>query len=305
MKPFRAANFAAAVVLTSLTLAASCGRKQQQAAPAANAADTDTIVSIAYVPAIDALPFFVAAKRGLFESEGLAVNLARFSSHLDIDTALIGGSVDGAFSDIIRVEQLKKKDSLALRVITSTEAQWTLVSNRAARLNRLQQFGDKMVAMTRFSATDYLTDRTFAGVKTAAPMFKVQINNIELRLNMLLNNEMDGLWLPEPYAARALIAGHKPLVSSEKYGLKFGVLVLRQAFVNKPGGEATAAKLAKIYSMACDTINKYGLRAFDAELTEYCGADSAVIRRLPDIHFAHAKAPGDTLRAIARKYLEE
>ncbi len=302
MKALRAGYFIALTVVGSVALAAiSCGGKQHAESAAEEA---DTVVRIAYVPALDALPFFVAADRGLFAGEGLDVELTPFASHLDIDTALVGGSADGAFTDIIRVEQLLKKDSLPMRVLTSTEARWTLISNRAARLNRLQQFGDKMVAMTRFSATDYLTDRAFADVKTAAPMFKVQINNVELRLKMLLNNEMDGLWLPEPYAARAVIAGHKALLSSEKFGLKFGVIALRKAFVEKRG-EAVAEKLAKVYSMAADTINKYGLRTFEAELAKYCDADSAVVRRLPDIRFAHAQAPGDSVRAVAKKFLEQ
>ncbi len=271
----------------------------------AGEAPPDTTVRIAYVPALDALPFFVAGERGLFEAEGLDVSLMAFDSHLDIDTALAGGSADGAFTDIIRVGQLKKKDSLDLDVLTSTETQWALITNRTARLNRLQQFGDKMIAMTRFSATDWLSDRVMEGVKTNAMVFKVQINNVELRLKMLLNNAMDALWLPEPYATRALMAGHREILRSDKFGKKFGVLVLRHAFAVRKENAGVAEKLTAIYSMACDTINKYGVRSFAGELAKYCRLDSSEVNRLPLTRYSRAEKPTAELLEEAAKFLNK
>ncbi len=266
-------------------------------------APKDSVIRIAYVPALDALPFFVAQERGMFAAEGLAVELESFKAHLDIDTALIGGSADGAFTDIIRVEQLDKKDSVKMTLLTSTEAQWTLITNRVARINRLQQFGDKTVAMTRFSATDYLTDATFDGVQTKAMVFKVQINNVELRLKMLQNNELDALWLPEPYATTAIMKGHKRILSSLKYKKKLGVLALRKAFTDKTENAKVPEKLCKIYDMACDTINKYGLKTFAPELEKYCSADSATVNCLPETKYSHAGKPGDELLKEAKNYL--
>ncbi len=262
-------------------------------------------ILIAYVPMLDVLPYLVAEKYGLFKAEGLEVELAKYLAQMDVDTALVGGAVDGAFTDIIRVEQMKKKYDLDLDILTSTETQWALVSNKTARLNKLEQFGDKMVAMTRFSATDYLTDKTFKGVKTSALHFKVQINNVPLRLKMLQNNEMDAAWLPEPYATEAVMTGHKKLLTSQKYKEKLGVLVLREAFVEKKGNRTKADKLTKVYSMACDSINKYGLEAYANELKEYCDIDSAVINHLPKMTFTHAQKPTNDVVAAAKKYLEE
>ncbi len=244
---------------------------------------------------LDALPIYVAQSRGLLADEDIELVLVPFSAQMDIDTALVGGSVDGAFTDLVRVRSLYERDSLRLSVVTSTAAQWSLIGNQSARLTSLSSMGDKMVAMTRFSATDYLTDKAFEKVKMNAPYFKVQINNVELRLKMLSNDEMDAAWFPEPYATRALLEGHTLLCKSDDYAAGLGVLALRSAFVEQHGGQALVSRIAEIYSMACDTINKYGIEHFGDELQLYCGIDSAIVSHLPECTFAPAAPIDSTL----------
>ncbi len=267
-----------------------------------NAAPKDSSLRIAYLPVLDALPYYVAQERGLFEQNGLKVRLVPFMAQMDIDTALVGGSVDGAFTDIVRMEQMRgHADSADSDIIylTSTESVWTLVSNRTARLNRLEQFGDKMVAMTRFSATDWLTDKAFSGVKTSADVYKVQINDVELRLKMLLNNEMDAVWMQEPFSSMAQKAGHKAILSSDKYKNKLGVVALRKASVDKQ----TEERLAKTYSMACDIINQEGFVGCQDELIKYCNADSSIVNRLKKTVFEPVQHPDSALLKDIRKYL--
>ena len=86
---------------------------------------------------------------------------------MDCDTALLNRRVEGSISDLVRTERMKKR-GLQLDYLTATNAYWQLYSNRKARLKHLNQLGDKMIAMTRFSATDYLTDLTLDTVKTRA-----------------------------------------------------------------------------------------------------------------------------------------
>ncbi len=247
--------------------------------------DTCRAVRIAYVPTIDALPFFVAKDMGWFDNEGIEVSLERFLAQMDIDTALVGRSVDGAFTDIVRVEHMKEKFGLNLDILDTTALEWTLISNKVARLNKLEQFGDKMVAMTRFSATDSLTELAFNGVKMTAPMFKVQINDVELRLRMIDNNEMDAAWLPEPYSTRALLNGHKEVVNSRRYKTRFGVLVLREDYEKKAGNEKKAEILRRVYAMACDSIDKYGMTTYVKQLNEYCHIDSTVVNHISETKY--------------------
>lgn len=205
--------------------------------------DSGTI-RIAVLPTSDCEPFLVADSSGVFEEMGLKVRLVPFTAQMDVDTALVGGSVDLAFSDRKRIEWLKTSKKIQLTEVCPTNLHWTLVSNRKARLNRPDQFAEKMVAMTRYSATDWLCDSIFKGVELKSTYFKVQINDINIRLNMLLNNQMDAAWLPEPQATVALKAGHKK-VAEDKASL--GTLVARTQFIKKTDKQ-TVEKLRNIYA---------------------------------------------------------
>ncbi len=286
------------IIPSLLLLSCNSGKEGGGASPEQVAKDSS--LRIACLPVLDVLPYYVAKERGLFEQNGIKVTLVPFMAQMDIDTALVGSSVDGAFTDIVRMERLRRTDSLDIVYITSTESVWTLITNRTARLNRLEQFGDKMVAMTRFSATDWLTDKTFEGVKTSADVYKVQINDVELRLKMLLNNEMDAAWMQEPFSSIALKAGHKAVSDSGKYKFKLGVIALR----NPAAGKLTAEKLAKVYSEACGIINESGLEGCINELAKYCHADSSVVNRIPKIVFASAQQPDSAALKNVRKYLD-
>ena len=49
-----------------------------------------------------------------------------------------------------------------------------------------------MIAITRYSATDYLATLAIDSVHPKYDVYRVQINDVNIRLKMLLNNE----WMP-------------------------------------------------------------------------------------------------------------
>ncbi len=294
------------VLMMALCMGSSCGGGGASGDTAGvDSLATPRVWRIGYVPMVDALPLIVAHERGMTSEEQLPMELVAFRSQMDIDTALVGGSVDGAFTDVFRVAMMEEKYGVSLRVLTVTAAQWTLVSNKVARITQLEQMGDKMVGMCRFSATDWLTEETFRRVKTTAQHFKVQINDVALRLQMLDNNEMDAIWLPEPYATTALLHGHKRLATSETLGKNLGVLVVRQDTTNIAAVDSLSMQLTQVYAMACDTINKHGVKSYLRELREYCHVDTAVVTHLPEITYPAVSPPSEALVNEAKTFLTE
>lgn len=286
-------------ILAASVLLGACGRKSHEevAVEPESAIDT-TYVRVAVMPTLASLPLYVACERGLFQKAGLKIALVPFDAQMDVDTALAGGSVKGAVTDVFRAERLKK--AVSLTYITSTEARWSLITNRAARLNKLEQFGDKMVAMTRYSATDHLTEQTFKDVKTMAPYFKVQINDVNVRLHMIANNEMDGAWFEEPLATKAEMLGHKRLQTA-KDNNKYGVIAFRTKYLQKRQAKEFADLFGKVYSESCDSINKYGLANYAVEMEMCCHVDTSVINRLPRMVFTHKEMPTKEVLELAGK----
>lgn len=273
-----------------IALVVACGQSYEtkQRMTRAERAKLKTADSLALkvgvMPTLDCMPLFVAKERRLFDTLGVDVRLRMRKAQMDIDTALIGGSVEGAVSDSVRVARMRSRGT-ALTEVGTTNTSWQLVGNRSARLKEVKQLGDKMVAMTRYSATDFLTDYVLKGVKTTATVYRVQINDVPLRLQMLLNNEMDALWLPEPQATTAREHGHTVLWDTEKHNLWLGRVVFR----DKALGDARVKKQIDVfkqaYNMACDSLNQRGVSAYADLLIKYCQTDEKTLDALPKVKF--------------------
>ena len=273
-----------------IALVVACGQSYEtkQRMTRAERAKLKTADSLALkvgvMPTLDCMPLFVAKERRLFDTLGVDVRLRMRKAQMDIDTALIGGSVEGAVSDSVRVARMRSRGT-ALTEVGTTNTSWQLVGNRSARLKEVKQLGDKMVAMTRYSATDFLTDYVLKGVKTTATVYRVQINDVPLRLQMLLNNEMDALWLPEPQATTAREHGHTVLWDTEKHNLWLGRVVFR----DKALGDARVKKQIDVfkqaYNMACDSLNQRGVAAYADLVVKYCQTDQKTLDALPKVKF--------------------
>lgn len=239
---------------------------------------------IGTTPTMDCLPVFIAKENGFFEKEGVDVRLRLRNSHLDLDTLLRGGWIEGAFTEKVRAERLVD-NGVKLRFVATTNSYWQLVSNRNMRIRKLSQLSDKMVAMTRFSATDHLTTLAIDSAKPKNAVYRIQINDVKIRLRMLFNNEIDAVWLTEPQLTSAKLHKHPVLMDSRSRNLNLGVLAIReQAFADKNRSKQYAAFI-KAYNAACDSINKYGMANYAHIIRKYTGTDDKTIKALPKLTY--------------------
>ncbi len=245
---------------------------------------------VGVMPTLDCLPIFVAKEKRLFDTLGVDVRLRRYMAQMDCDTALSNGRVMGSITDLIRAAHLQKRGT-ALTYPISTNTYWQLVSNRKARISELRQLSDKMIAMTRKSATDYLADLAVDSAKPKNDVYRVQINDVTIRLRMLLNNEMDAMLLTEPQATKARTEGHVVLMDSRKKNLNLGVFAFREKGLKQPHREAEMQKFIKAYNMAVDSINKNGVQAYATIIQKYCYADAKTVKGLPRMTFPKAASP--------------
>lgn len=220
---------------------------------------------------INCLPAFVAKDDGIFDSLGVDVRLCHYTSMLDCDASLKRNTIEGAFTDEKRINYLNTNyKGLSLKTVMVTDMQWQLVANRLSRLHELKQLAEKMIAATRFSATDYLCDRMMDSVKLDNErVFRIQVNDVDLRLKMLLNNEIDAAWLPEPQASVARRKGHGVLMSSGRDGEKLAAL----AFTGKAMADSRRQKqielFKKAYGIAKKRIDAGGKKYYSELVKKY------------------------------------
>ncbi len=245
---------------------------------------------VGVMPTLDCLPLFVAHEDRLFDTLGVSVHLKCFTAQMDCDTALLRGRVEGSITDLVRAKHLEKK-GLQLSYPIATNTYWQLITNRKARVSELKQLSDKMIAITRYSATDYLANLAIDSAKPKFDVYRVQINDVNIRLKMLLNNEMDAVLLTEPQATKARMEKNPVLMDSRDKDLNFGAFAFRSKALREPARKKQMDLFLKAYDMAVDSINKNGCAYYSSLLKKYCGIDASTSKALPKMRFHHASSP--------------
>ena len=254
---------------------------------------------IAVMPTMDCLPAYLLKDSLLYDTVKVDIRLCRFNAQMDCDTAMIGGSVQAAFSDLVRTERLKHRNKVLMHYLTDTNLNWQLIADKGSKLKKLSDLSDKIVAMTRYSGTDLLTDMVVKKAKPKYQVFRVQINDVFVRLAMLQNHEIDTYWFSEPQVAKALSADNNSLFNSEDAGVHLGVV----AIMDKIRRQDEEIAFAEAYDKAVDQINKHGVKYYSDLIQKYMKVDEAVVRALPDIKYTKIGPPRKADLLMARNYL--
>lgn len=283
----------------------SCGKSdkelqaERQAQKLAEREAYQKAYKIAVMPTMDCLPAYLLKDSLLYDTAKVDIRLCRFNAQMDCDTAMIGGSVQAAFSDLVRTERLKHRNKVLMHYLTDTNLNWQLIADKDSKLKQLSDLSDKIVAMTRFSGTDLLTDMAVKKAKPKYQVFRVQVNDVLVRLAMLQNHEIDAYWFSEPQITKALSADNNSLFNSEDAGVHLGVV----AIMDKVRRQDEEAAFAAAYDKAVEQINKNGVKYYSALIQKYMKVDESVVRALPDIKYTKIGPPRKANLLMARNFL--
>lgn len=292
------------LILAVLTFV-SCGKSdkemqaERQAQKVAEREAYQKAYKIAVMPTMDCLPAYLLKDSLLYDTAKVDIRLCRFNAQMDCDTAMIGGSVQVAFSDLVRTERLKHRNKVLMHYLTDTNLNWQLIADKDSKLKQLSDLSDKIVAMTRFSGTDLLTDMAVKKAKPKYQVFRVQVNDVLVRLAMLQNHEIDAYWFAEPQITKALSADNNSLFNSEDAGVHLGVV----AIMDKVRRQDEEAAFAAAYDKAVEQINKNGVKYYSALIQKYMKVDESVVRALPDIKYTKIGPPRKADLLMARNFL--
>ncbi|MBO4891090.1 MAG: ABC transporter substrate-binding protein [Prevotella sp.] len=248
-------------------------------------------LKVAVLPTLDCLPIYLAKEHQMFDT-AVDIRLKPFTAQMDIDTALANRRVEIGVSDLVRIERLKKQGD-SLKYLTATNAYWQLVTNRGARILDLKHLDDKMLAMTRYSVTDLLGDLAVDSAKLKPErVFRIQINDVNVRLKMLENNEMDALILTEPQAAQARLLKHKVLMDTRKLDMQMGVIVSQREGMDDANRAKQLKAFMQGYNKACDSINQYGIARYAPLIVKYCRVKPEALKQIgKDLNFHRIALP--------------
>ena len=261
-------------------------------------------LKIAVMPTLDCLPIFVAKDHEMFDTT-VDIRLKYFTAQMDCDTAIMNRRVEIGITDVVRAERMMKAGT-PVRYFAGTNAYWVLVSNRQQRISQLKHLDDKMVAMTRYSVTDMLSDMAVDSAKLEPwKVFRIQVNDVNIRLKMLENNEMDALVFTEPQYTQAMLRKPRVLLDTRTLDLKMGAIVVQSKGMDDKTRNKQMRAFLRGYNDACDSINQFGVQHYKDVIRKRYKVSEQALKQLPNLKYSHAIVPREKDIEAARQWLSK
>lgn len=204
-------------VLIATMMLSGCKEKELPLSAEEIARLDSLALHVAVMPVTDCLPLVYAVKSGITDSMGLDVRLHHYTAQMDVDTALLGGRVEVAYSDLIR--GLRMMPSLQVKALMCNTSPMTLVALKTNRVKKAHQLKERMVAVSRLSLTDFWCDALLdSAFMQGDDIYRPQVHDVQLRTDMLRTGLIDAAMMPSPYASWMIRLGHKAVSVSPAAG---------------------------------------------------------------------------------------
>jgi sulfonate transport system substrate-binding protein len=206
-----------AAVIAVLTLAAACG---------GSAAKTGGKISVrlGYFPNLTHAPALIGVEKGFFaEKLGAGVNLEAktFNAGPDVVTAIFSGSLDIAYiGPNPAINAWAKSKGAAIRVIAgSTSGGAALVTKPS--ITTPAQLKGKTIASPQLGNTQdvalrsWLKSEGYATTEEGGGDVKVKPQPNAQTIDTFKEGQIDGAWVPEPFASRLVVEGGARVLVNE------------------------------------------------------------------------------------------
>jgi NitT/TauT family transport system substrate-binding protein len=201
----------------------------------------------------DSLPFMLCETEGLFAAEGVDVELLRFQSAVERDSAFQAGAVDGVITDVMAVI-LAVQGGFPVRITSLTDGRYGIAVSPGLAAASLKDLAGKPIGISSNSVIHYMVDTLMSAAGVAASDINLMpIPKMPVRLETMLAGQTAAAGMPEPFLTTARVRGARIIASTDDYGLGVGVLAFTSGFLSSRA--EAVEKLYRAYWKAAQRIN--------------------------------------------------
>lgn len=194
------------------------------------------------LPVLDTLPLQVADQEGLFAAHGLDVELVRFTSALERDTAMQAGQLDGYFGDLVATHLLIDRGVPMYIALTSWRTvpgypMFGIAVTPKKEGHSLARLRGGNLGLSKSTIMEFLADRMERRLGVDAAYFpRMEVKKMPIRFQMLMAGQLDMALLPEPLLSLARLNGGGVLATADGLDLPLTVLCLHRRYFDGDAG---------------------------------------------------------------------
>lgn len=181
----------------------------------------------------DSFPFLICEAERIFQEENVNVELVRFQSAIERDSAFHAGSIDGIISDLCAAV-LARQGGFKVRITSLTDGRFGIVAGPGIKAKSLADLAKKPIGISSNTIIHYMVDSYMknAGIQQAN-ISLMPIPKLPVRLELLLSGQIAAAGMTEPFITMALVKGSTLLASTDEYPLGAGVLVFHERSIEE------------------------------------------------------------------------
>ncbi|MFO7967281.1 MAG: MetQ/NlpA family ABC transporter substrate-binding protein [Archaeoglobaceae archaeon] len=245
-------------ILFASMLLSGCAENGDNANGEKNGNGANVTIKFGVLPIEDTFPIYVAKEEGLFAKQGVDVEVNKFQSAMERDSALTADEVDGVVTDPLAVI-LHRNSGYDFKIVSiglgmkPEGGVFAILANAQSNITSVEDLEGKKVGISSNTIIEYVTDRMLA--KENVEVKKEGIKSIPLRLQMLTNNNIDAATLPEPLASLAAHQGANLIISDADMNdsISQTVIVFDQEFIDENPG--AVENFLQAYGEAVEKVN--------------------------------------------------
>lgn len=254
-------------------------------------------ITLGTLSTMDDFPFYVAQKTGIYDSLGIKLTIKNYSSSISLNEAFVADSIDGLISDLSSAMLLRERHPLS--IIMQNDGYYCFIVSKKSNIRKLSQLKYHNIGVTQGTIISVATDELLKRIGLRENEINLpEINQAELRLHMLQDGEIDGTFLPDPIATKALNMGFRSLISTNELDVDQTSTSFSKKAINEKKDEIE--KLLIGYDQAVRYINSHTpseLAPLVAGMTGLSESQARLIV-LPNYMYAQKPDADEIARAI-------
>ncbi len=215
-----------------------------------------TPLKIGSLSMITMLPIYVAQREGLFQAQGVDVQIVPFNSVLDRDTALHGNQLDGVVDDIFSGILLDKDEEIIKVVAVSPveSPMFFIIAGNQSNIRNTLDLRNVEVAVSLNTILDYATEKLLiSGGLQPTEIKKSSIPSMPLRLEMMNQGKIEAGTFSRPLSDAAVLNGNRVICDDGKQSLLTSSIMFSASTLQNRPDDVT--NFLKAWSQATEKIS--------------------------------------------------